>query len=106
MLGGTAAASPEMPACGRYPVRRCFDNIPHNSALPVAAPQGLSDTDQFTGQRIGIAERLLESGDLPVEQVARHAGFGSAAVLREHFVRERGVAPLAYRRTFRTTAVG
>ncbi|MDN5751195.1 MAG: helix-turn-helix domain-containing protein, partial [Pseudonocardia sp.] len=60
----------------------------------------------LTGQRVRLAERLLEGSDLPVDEVARRSGFGSAAVLREHLVRERGVAPLAYRRTFRTTSVG
>lgn len=79
---------------------------PRTFARRFRAHTGTTPYAWLTGQRIGIAERLLESGDLPVEQVARHAGFGSAAVLREHFVRERGVAPLAYRRTFRTTAVG
>jgi transcriptional regulator GlxA family with amidase domain len=49
---------------------------------------------------------MLEAGDLPVESVAHRSGFGSAAVLREHFVRERGVSPQAYRRAFRTTPVG
>lgn len=60
----------------------------------------------LTGQRVRLAERLLEGSDLPVDEVARRSGFGSAAVLREHLVRERGVAPSAYRRTFRTTSVG
>ncbi len=53
-----------------------------------------------------LAERLLETTDLAVDEVARRAGFASAAVLREHFSRERGVSPLAYRRTFRSATVG
>jgi transcriptional regulator GlxA family with amidase domain len=52
-------------------------------------------------QRILMAESLLEERfDLSVERVAELSGFGSAAVLRHHFVRERGVPPLAYRRAF------
>jgi transcriptional regulator GlxA family with amidase domain len=75
---------------------------PRTFARRFRAHTGTTPYAWITGQRIRIAERMLEGGDQPVEEVARHAGFGSAAVLREHFVRERGVAPLAYRRTFRT----
>jgi transcriptional regulator GlxA family with amidase domain len=52
------------------------------------------------GQRITHAQRLLERG-LPVEEVARRTGFGSAATLRSQFGRERGTSPSAYARTFR-----
>ncbi|MGW4893352.1 GlxA family transcriptional regulator [Kitasatospora sp. NPDC004240] len=51
-------------------------------------------------QRLALAEELLESTDLPVEEIARRVGYGSAAVLREQFVRRRGVPPSAYRRAF------
>ncbi|GAA1911451.1 helix-turn-helix domain-containing protein [Nocardioides lentus] len=51
-------------------------------------------------QRVHAAEELLEQTDLTVEQVAHRVGFGNAATLRHHFVRVRGIAPLAYRRRF------
>ncbi len=51
-------------------------------------------------QRVALAERLLEGGDLGVEEVARRSGFGSAAMLRHHFGRRRRTTPVAYRRTF------
>lgn len=51
-------------------------------------------------QRLAAAEELLESGDASVERVASQVGFGSAGTLRQHFLRERGVTPQAYRRTF------
>ncbi|MGN9846950.1 GlxA family transcriptional regulator [Nonomuraea sp. H19] len=51
-------------------------------------------------QRLNRAEELLETTDLPVETVAREAGFGSVAVLREQFVNRRGVSPRAYRNIF------
>ncbi len=54
------------------------------------------------GQRLHLAEELLETADLPVEEVARRVGFGNAAALREHFVRRRGVPPRDYRRAFAT----
>jgi transcriptional regulator GlxA family with amidase domain len=50
-------------------------------------------------QRVGHAQQLLERG-LAVEEVARRAGFGSAATLRAAFARERGTSPSAYARCF------
>src|SRR5437763_136783 len=52
-------------------------------------------------QRVRRAQNLLEASDEPVERVASMAGFGTAANLRQHFTRAVGVAPMAYRRTFR-----
>lgn len=51
-------------------------------------------------QRLALAQRLLEGTDLPIEQVAAQAGFGSAASLRQHFARALRTSPLAYRRQF------
>jgi transcriptional regulator GlxA family with amidase domain len=51
--------------------------------------------------RVRRAQRLLETTDLSVEEVAAEAGFGSAAVLREHFGDMVGTSPLTYRRAFR-----
>ncbi|MYT27180.1 helix-turn-helix domain-containing protein [Streptomyces sp. SID7760] len=53
--------------------------------------------------RLSRAEELLETTDLSVEEVARRVGYGSAAVLREQFVRRRGVPPRIYRTTFTRT---
>ena len=50
--------------------------------------------------RVRRAQRLLETTGLAVEHVASEAGFKSAAVLREHFARIVGTAPLAYRLAF------
>jgi len=51
-------------------------------------------------QRVNLAQQLLETGERSVEEVARRSGFGTAAMLRHHFVRERGTSPAAYARTF------
>jgi transcriptional regulator GlxA family with amidase domain len=51
-------------------------------------------------RRVALAEELLETGDLAVEEVARRCGFGSATMLRHHFTRLRGTPPSRYRRTF------
>ncbi|MCT2592654.1 helix-turn-helix domain-containing protein [Streptomyces sp. N2-109] len=63
---------------------------------------GLSPQQWLTRQRVERARHLLESSDLPVDQVAAAAGFGSAAALRMHLQTALGVSPSAYRRTFRT----
>ncbi|MFB7369721.1 GlxA family transcriptional regulator [Streptomyces sp. NPDC056222] len=72
-----------------------------------AAATGTTPHAWVLGLRLGRAEELLETTDLPVEEIARLVGYGSAAVLREQFVRRRGVPPRTYRRTFtRTDAAG
>jgi transcriptional regulator GlxA family with amidase domain len=53
-------------------------------------------------QRLRHAEELLETTELPVDQVANRAGFGAGDTLRHHFTARRGVSPAAYRRTFRS----
>jgi transcriptional regulator GlxA family with amidase domain len=50
------------------------------------------------------ARRLLEGTDLPIDGVARQSGFGTAASLRQHLHATVGVAPAAYRRTFRAVS--
>jgi transcriptional regulator GlxA family with amidase domain len=67
---------------------------------------GLSPTQWLTRQRVERARLLLETTDLPVDEVARRAGFGTAVSLRQHLHSTVGVAPLAYRRTFRPSIVG
>jgi len=62
---------------------------------------GLSPSQWLTGQRVELARMLLETTDLPVDTVARRAGFGTAVSLRQHLHAAVGVSPLAYRRTFR-----
>jgi transcriptional regulator GlxA family with amidase domain len=52
-------------------------------------------------QRVLEARRLLERTDLPIEQIASRAGFGSAPSLRQHFRRATNTSPTAYRRAFR-----
>lgn len=65
------------------------------------ASTGTTVNRWITEQRLGAAQRLLESSDLPIDQVAARAGFGSAVSLRQHFVRTLQTSPLAYRRAFK-----
>lgn len=52
-------------------------------------------------ERLARSQTLLEGSDHSVEQVAELAGFGSAVSLRAHFRAAFGVAPTAWRQTFR-----
>ena len=47
------------------------------------------------------AQRMLESTDLPMDQVALRSGFGSLVAMRGHFRRHLSTSPTAYRQTFR-----
>jgi transcriptional regulator GlxA family with amidase domain len=53
------------------------------------------------GQRVLLAQQLLEETDEIVDVIAERAGFGNAATLRHHFRAWRATTPNAYRRTFR-----
>ncbi len=76
---------------------------PRTFARHFRAVTGTTPHQWLLSQRILLAQRLLETTDLPVEQIAARCGFGSAANLRHHFAREVATSPLAYRRTFRST---
>ncbi|QSE83910.1 GlxA family transcriptional regulator [Rhodococcus koreensis] len=65
------------------------------------AETGMSPTQWILEQRITRARELLENTDLPVDDVAGAAGFGTATSLRQHLARTVGVSPSAYRATFR-----
>lgn len=68
------------------------------------AETGTTPARWINDQRVLAAQHLLETSDLPVEEVADAVGFGNAATLRAHFVRLRRTTPQAYRRTFRAAA--
>ena len=58
------------------------------------------------GQRILLAQQLLEESDETVDAIADRAGFGNATALRHHFRAWRGTTPNAYRRLFRGDPAG
>ncbi|MCL3862646.1 GlxA family transcriptional regulator [Actinotalea sp. K2] len=64
------------------------------------AETGTTPAGWTARQRLLRAQELLERTELPVEEIARRAGFGGAPALRHHFARTLGTSPLAYRRTF------
>ena len=73
--------------------RRSF--VRHFKAATGATPHAW-----LLSQRLSLAEELLETTSLPVEQIAERVGYRSAAVFREQFAARRGLAPRDYRRTF------
>jgi transcriptional regulator GlxA family with amidase domain len=54
--------------------------------------------------RVESARISLETGDLPVENVARQSGFGTVETMRRAFRRRVGVSPVDYRTRFRRQA--
>jgi len=70
------------------------------------AEMGTTPAAWLNRQRILRAQHLLEESDLPLETIAQQTGFGSAAVMRHHFVKVLQVSPLAYRRAFGAREAG
>ncbi|SQD99291.1 helix-turn-helix domain-containing protein [Parafrankia sp. BMG5.11] len=91
-------------APGRSHLRRPAGSPgPHEPALlhpPLQAGHRDVPHAWLRSQRLSLAEELLETSDLSIEQIADRVGYRSAAVLREQFVLRRGVSPSDYRRTF------
>ena len=63
---------------------------------------GMPPGEWLQRARLHRARQLLESTDLPVEQVARTAGYDSSATMRAQFTAQLRTSPRAYRRAFRT----
>ena len=68
------------------------------------AATGYSAIDYVQALRIEEAKQLLETSELPADDVARTVGYADAAYFRRLFRRLTGVAPSEYRRRFRPSA--
>jgi AraC family transcriptional regulator, transcriptional activator FtrA len=66
------------------------------------AELGTTPLAWLTAERITLACRLIERGELGLDRVASASGFGSGANLRAQMRRHTGLAPAAYRRRFGT----
>nr|WP_087046881.1 helix-turn-helix domain-containing protein [Caballeronia ptereochthonis] len=55
----------------------------------------------LAGQRVALAQRLLEDTDLPIDRIAEESGFRTGATLRQQFAQTLKTSPSAYRRAFR-----
>ncbi|MFJ6215342.1 helix-turn-helix domain-containing protein [Streptomyces sp. NPDC092296] len=82
-------------AARAYMSRRTFDR--RFRSLTGSAP-----LQWLITQRVLQAQRLLETSDLSVDEVARRCGFRSPVALRGHFRRQLGVSPAVYRTNFRS----
>jgi transcriptional regulator GlxA family with amidase domain len=76
---------------------------PRTFARRFVRETGTTPQRWLTGQRILLAEQLLEETDETVDVIAERAGFGNAIALRHHFRAWRATTPNAYRRTFHRT---
>jgi transcriptional regulator GlxA family with amidase domain len=65
---------------------------------------GTTPLQWLLSQRVLEARRVLEETEMPIEEVALRAGFGTAASLRDHFRRATATSPSAYRRSFRPSS--
>ncbi len=74
---------------------------PRSFARRFVQETGTTPQRWLTGQRILLAQHLLEETDETVDVVAGRSGFGNATVLRHHFRAWRHTTPHAYRRAFR-----
>ncbi len=64
---------------------------------------GMAPRRWLTQQRLERARELLETTDLPIEEIATAVGYATATSLRNHLSSRIGVLPAAYRRTFHPT---
>jgi len=64
------------------------------------ADMGTTPAAWLNRQRIIRAQQYLEQTDNGLETIAQETGFGTAAVMRHHFLKVLQTTPMAYRRTF------
>jgi transcriptional regulator GlxA family with amidase domain len=64
------------------------------------ADMGTTPAAWLNRQRIIRAQQLLEETDRTLEAIAQDTGFGTAAVMRHHFLKVLQTTPTAYRRAF------
>lgn len=74
---------------------------PRTFARRFLSETGTTPLRWLTAQRLLEARRLLETTDLPVDQIASRCGLGTSANLRLHLARDAATTPTAYRRTYR-----
>jgi transcriptional regulator GlxA family with amidase domain len=84
---------------------RCAAMSPRSFARRFGATTGTSPHRWISRQRVLLAQRLLETTDLSIDEVSRRCGLGTATNLRLHFANVLRSSPTAYRRTFKASRV-
>jgi transcriptional regulator GlxA family with amidase domain len=74
---------------------------PRHFARVFRAEVGCSPAVYVERARVEVARRLLETTGLPVDGIARTAGFGTVETMRRAFARRVGASPSEYRDRFR-----
>jgi transcriptional regulator GlxA family with amidase domain len=88
-----------VPALAR---RACMSD--RNFARAFRDETGMTPAAYVEVARVESARMALETGDLPVETIARQAGFGTVETMRRAFRRRVGVSPNGYRGRFSSEA--
>jgi transcriptional regulator GlxA family with amidase domain len=124
--GGQAQFSAQLEAqtADREPLRELQewlpDNLDEDLSVPALARRasmsernfarafrdetGMTPAVYVEAARVERARIALDSGDLPVETIARQTGFGTVETMRRAFRRRVGVSPAGYRSRFRSEA--
>jgi transcriptional regulator GlxA family with amidase domain len=124
--GGQAQFSAQLEAqmADREPLRELQewlpDNLDEDLSVPALAKRasmserhfarafrdeiGMTPAAYVETARVERARIFLDSGDLPVETIARQTGFGTVETMRRAFRRRVGVSPAGYRSRFRSEA--
>jgi transcriptional regulator GlxA family with amidase domain len=93
---------------GDYRVDRLASRVamsPRHFARVFRAEVGCSPAAYVERARIEVARRMLETTALPVDGIARAAGFGTVETMRRAFARRVGASPTEYRDRFRPARV-
>ncbi|MEL6892667.1 MAG: helix-turn-helix domain-containing protein [Actinomycetota bacterium] len=77
---------------------------PRTFARRFKSATGTTPLQWILHQRVSVAQRMLETTTVTIDEIAVTCGFGSAAALRQHFTKVVGSTPSAYRATFRHAA--
>ena len=89
---------------GDYRVERLASRVamsPRHFARVFRAEVGCPPAVYVERARLEVARRLLETTALPVDGIARTAGFGTVETMRRAFARRVGASPSEYRDRFR-----
>jgi AraC family transcriptional activator FtrA len=65
-----------------------------------AKATGLGFHEWLIEERLRLAQRLLETTHLSIEEIATRSGFGAAVSLRQRFAAQFGLPPAQYRKSF------